>query len=192
MSPEADIVVRGALPSDGPAVHALIERVGTLELNSGYAYLLLCDHFGSTSVVAERDGQLLGTVLGYRPPSRPDAIFVWQVGVDPAARGTGLGKKLLRAFTRTPGAAGARFLEATVAPSNAASRALFTSFARAESAPLAEQPGYGAPHLPMGHEPEPLLRIGPLSVSSLSLATSPTSPSPNFTSDRPKGPRSHA
>lgn len=180
MSPKQDIVIRGARPTDGPAVHALIAQVGTLELNTGYAYLLLCDHFGSTSVVAERDGLLLGAVLGYRPPSRPDAVFVWQVGVDPAARGTGLGKKLLAAFARTPGAAGTRFLEATVAPSNAASRALFTSFARAEGAPLEELAGYGAPHLPEGHEPEPLLRIGPLTLSTTS------------TSEGPTGPRSHA
>ncbi len=179
MSPKGDIVIRGARATDGPAVHALVAAVGTLELNTGYAYLLLCDHFGSTSVVAERDGRLLGAVLGYRPPSRPDAVFVWQVGVHPDARGTGLGKKLLAAFARSAGAAGARYLEATVAPSNAASRALFTSFARSESAPLEEHPGYGAPHLPEGHEPEPLLRIGPLALS----------PS---TSDRPTGPRSHA
>jgi L-2,4-diaminobutyric acid acetyltransferase len=187
MSPETDVLIRGALPSDGPAVHALIARVGTLELNTGYAYLLLCDHFGNTSVLAERDGQLLGAVLGYRPPNRPDAVFVWQVGVDPAARGTGLGKMLLRAFARTPGAAGVRYLEATVAPSNAASRALFDAFARAENAPLEEHPGYGAPHLAVGHEPEPLLRIGPMSISPSPHSTSPSS-SP---SDGPNGPRSH-
>ena len=46
------IELRGARPEDGAAIHALVARCGTLELNSPYAYVLLADHFGATSVVA--------------------------------------------------------------------------------------------------------------------------------------------
>lgn len=154
--------IRATRPEDGAAIHALIERCGTLELNSAYAYVLLADHFRDTSVVAVHEGALVGAVVGHRPPTRPDAVFVWQVGVDPSMRGRRLGIALLRAFASAPGARGARFLEATVAPSNEPSRALFASFARDLGAALHEAPGYPASLFPAGHEPEHLLRIGPL------------------------------
>ena len=166
-----EIVLRGARPEDAAAMHALAERSGALEVNSAYCYLLLADHFRATSVVAERHdpagrGDVVGMVVGYRPPTRSDAIFVWQVGVDPAMRGRGLARAMLHAFAATPGAAGARFLEATVTPDNAASRALFHAFARDRAAEIHEEDGYPAALFPGGHEPERLLRIGPLSSTS--------------------------
>jgi L-2,4-diaminobutyric acid acetyltransferase len=169
----SEMEIRGVRPGDAAAVHALVERCGVLELNTPYCYLLLADHFRATCVVAVARGELVGAVLGYRPPTRPDAIFVWQVGVDPRAQGRGLGGALLEAFVAAPGARGARFLEATVSPSNLASRALFSAFARRRRVELAEEPGYAASLFPEGHEPERLLRIGPLS-SAPSPSPSPT------------------
>lgn len=157
------IELREARPEDGRFMHALVERCGTLEQNSPYAYVLLADHFGGTSVVATSEGKLVGMALGYRPPTRPDAIFVWQIGVDPSMRGRGLGIALLDAFTRTAGAKSARFLEATVAPSNVASRALFGAFARKRETEICVEGGYPASLFPNGHEPEERLRIGPFS-----------------------------
>lgn len=160
------VIIRSAEPTHASEIHALVQRCGTLELNSGYAYLLLADHFRSTSVVAMYQGRVVGAVVGYRPPTRPNAIFVWQVGVDPAMRGRRLGVRLLDAFSRTAGAASATHLEATVAPSNSASRALFLSFARSRGCELREEPYYPASLFPDAHEPEPLIRIGPLQVAS--------------------------
>lgn len=157
-----EVTFRRARRSDGKAIHALVERAGTLEANTAYCYLLLADHFGSTSVVAEVDGEIVGTVVGYRPPSRPDALFVWQVGVDSSMRGRGLGLGLLRAFTRTPGARGARVLQATVAPSNVPSNKLFSAFARSLEATLKVSEGYPSSLFPEGHEDERLITIHPL------------------------------
>jgi diaminobutyrate acetyltransferase len=162
----AQVILRTARPEDAAAMHALAERSGALEVNSAYCYLLLADHFRATSVVAEREGEIVGMVVGYRPPTRPEAIFVWQVGVDDTMRGRGLGRAMLHAFATTPGAAGARFLEATVTPANRASRALFHAFARDRATELHEEAGYPAALFPGGHEPERLLRIGPLSPAS--------------------------
>ncbi|MGS0756553.1 hypothetical protein ACVBEH_19100 [Roseateles sp. GG27B] len=47
---------------DGAALHRLIAACPPLDLNSIYAYLLLCLHHSQTSVVAEIDGQIVGTV----------------------------------------------------------------------------------------------------------------------------------
>lgn len=157
------IELRGARPEDGRLMHALVGRCGTLEQNSPYAYVLLADHFGGTSIVAISAGNLVGMALGYRPPTRPDVLFVWQIGVDPSMRGRGLGIALLDTCTRTPGAENARFLEATVAPSNVASRALFEAFARKRETEICVEGGYPASLFPDGHEPEERLRIGPFS-----------------------------
>jgi L-2,4-diaminobutyric acid acetyltransferase len=57
---------------------------------------------------------------------------------------------------------GHRFMEATVTPGNTASTRMFESFARARGCPLERTPLFGDEHLPEGHEPEHLFRIGPL------------------------------
>src|SRR5690606_41582845 len=66
----------------------------------------------------------------YRPPARPEAVFVWQIGVHPRAQGQGLGRRLLLELLRRPAAADATHLEATVGVSNTASARLFQSVAR--------------------------------------------------------------
>lgn len=147
---------------DAAAVYRLIGEAGQLERNSNYTYLLLCSHFAETCVVAERDGALVGCVLGYRPPQEPHAMFVWQVGVAPALRGQGLGRKLLEAVLAQPGCRGVRELTATVSPDNASSLALFRGFARVRGVPCTEEPGFGASLFAEPHPDENLLRIGPL------------------------------
>lgn len=154
---------RGPEPRDAAPMWSLVRDSGALDLNSPYAYLLVCSHFAGTSVVAEAGGRLVGFVASYRPPPKPETVFVWQIGVDAAARGQGLGGRLLSAVLERPGCRGVRFLEATVTPSNDASRALFEGFARRRGAPCREEPGFGSELFPADppHEPEGLLRIGP-------------------------------
>ncbi len=156
------ITLRAPRRADAAAIHALVVRGGTLEANTAYCYLLLADHFASTCVVAEHEGAIVGFVLAYRPPSEPDAIFVWQVGVAPEMRGRGLGGRLLAACVRAPGAAGASRLIATVAPSNTASRALFAGLARSLGVTMTTEEGYPAALFADAHESEPLLVVGPL------------------------------
>lgn len=160
------IVVRGATPADGKHVWRLVGDSEALEQNTAYAYLLLCDHFGDTSVVAERDGEIVGMVMAYRPPREPNAVFVWQVGVDKSARGQGLASRLLDAVVRLPGCRGVDTMLATVAPSNEASRALFGAFARRHDAPETERAGFTPDLFPGDHEAEPELRIGPFHLTN--------------------------
>jgi L-2,4-diaminobutyric acid acetyltransferase len=136
-------------------------------LNSCYAYLLLCRDFSATCVVAEEEGFLGGFVSAYIPPLRPDVLFVWQVAVNKALRGKGLGKSLILDILRRKACRNVNFLETTVSPSNGPSQALFASVAEALQAPHALKPGF-APSLfePPSHEEEMLHRIGPFSVHS--------------------------
>ena len=169
-SSEADrsrpgIVLRAPTVDDGAALWALARDVG-LDRNSPYAYVMWADHFAGTSVVARRDGgagdgvdgPVVGFVLGFAVPERPDATFVWQVGVADGARGGGVAGRMLDALlART----GARWLEATVTPGNAASAALFAGTARRHGVGLAVADAYPASLFPIVHEPEARFRLGP-------------------------------
>jgi len=161
--------IRAPRVDDGAAMWALVHEVGTLDPNGAYLYLLFADRFADTCAIAERDGRLVAMLTGFVPPRDPSTYFVWQIGVSPSARGEKLASRLLdHALARCPAVS---FVEATVSPSNSASRRLFRSFARRHDAPLATHAGYGAelfPHAPgrPPHEAEPLLRIGPFASPS--------------------------
>lgn len=159
------ITLRPPGVTDGARAFALVRDAGHLEPNTLYAYLLLCTHFADTCLIAERGGECVGFVAAYRPPTHKNTVFVWQIGVGEAARGQGLASRMLQALVEQPGCRGVRFVEATVAPSNLASRRLFQSFARANAAHCNVDTGFTAPHFaPHVHEAEALYRIGPLKV----------------------------
>lgn len=139
-----------------------------LDRNSVYAYLLVAEHFADTSVVAERDGQLLGFISAYRPPPKPDTVFVWQVGVAKAGRGSGVATGMLFDIIRRPACAPVRYLDTTVGPSNKASQALFRGFARRLGTDVSETELFGRELFPdpAAHEPEILFRIGPFDAAA--------------------------
>jgi len=148
--------------ADAASVHALIEECKPLDLNSPYAYLLLCTHFSDTSAVAEVNGMPRGFVAGYLKPSEPSVLFVWQIAVGRDVRGHGIGAALLQDVLSRPACGDVRYLEATITPSNQTSWALFRSVARARGARCHEAPLFRAEDFGGGdHEEEQLLRIGP-------------------------------
>lgn len=168
------IELRTPTPEDAAAIYRLVSSSGVLDVNSPYCYLLLCSDFASTSLVAFAGDQLVAFVAAYRPPPRPEAVFVWQIGVDAAARRCGLGQRLLEDLLRLPACVNVTHLEATVTPSNTASRRLFESFARSHGLTCAftSSAGFPASVFPdAGHEPEDRVRIGPL--VAVGEATSP-------------------
>jgi L-2,4-diaminobutyric acid acetyltransferase len=155
--------LRPPRPEDAPWIWRLVRAAGRLDLNSPYAYLLLCSDFASTCLVAGEGARTLGFVAAYRPPTDPDSLFVWQIATAREARGLGLGTRMLQALIALPACDDARYLEATVTPSNTESRALFRRFAERQGAEHRERHGFGPELFPEAdHETEIRLRIGPL------------------------------
>ncbi len=167
LTADAPLVLRQPRATDGPAVTALIAACAPLDPNSAYCNLLQCSDFAGTCVVAERGGQLVGWVSAYRPPSDPDTIFVWQVAVAAAARGGGLGGRMLDALIALPDAQGATRMTTTITSGNPASWALFGSFARRHGAQLEKTLRFDcAAHFAGAHDTEWQGAIAPLPSAS--------------------------
>jgi L-2,4-diaminobutyric acid acetyltransferase len=161
------VTFRTVALEDARQIAKLVSESDVLDSNSLYCYLLLCRDFSDTCLVACRGQTIVGFVTAYRPPPRPDHLFVWQIGTAESVRRQGLGRRLLRALISLSACQGVRFLEATVTPSNAASRGLFESFARELAVPCCVTQGLTTEMFGDGdHEPEDLFRLGPLPAAS--------------------------
>ena len=156
----APVKLRLPTDGDGHALHQLVARCQPLDTNSVYCNLLQCTDFADTAIAAENaDGNLVGFISGYRPPARPDTLFVWQVAVDSSMRGQGLALRMLLALTARVAAHGVRFIETTISPDNAASHQLGIS--HSTSVLFSSQQ-----HFAGLHEDEVLYRAGPLPLDS--------------------------
>jgi L-2,4-diaminobutyric acid acetyltransferase len=154
--------------TDGPAVHRLIARCPPLDANSRYCNLLQCTHFADTSVVAERDGQVVGFVSAYLDPRRRDTLFVWQVAVAPECRRQGLAGEMLSAVLARNPCRRVTHVETSITPDNRASWRSFRAVAREWGADIAYRRWFERePHFEGEHDSEFLLRIGPIAATAL-------------------------
>lgn len=155
------VTFRAPEVADGAAMWRLAEASGGLDLNTPYAYLLWCRDFADASAVAEdEDGSPLGYVTGYRRPTEPSTLFVWQVTTATEARGRGLAAGMIESILDRLGRE-VTHLEATVTADNVASRRTFAGVAERRGAELVEAPLFDVGDFPTPHEAEVLLRIGP-------------------------------
>lgn len=168
-----NILLREPKPTDGARLHSLIAACPPLDENSVYCNLLQCSHFAATTVVAERNGALVGAISGYLLPERPDTLFIWQVAVSEQARGAGLAVRMLDHIVQRDYCAGVSYMETTVTGDNEASWAMFQRFASNWGAQLARSVCFDrAEHFQGHHDTEFLARIGPLQRPDASRAKS--------------------
>lgn len=158
----SQILFREPRDLDGPAVSDLISACPPLDRNSRYCNLLQCTDFADTCIVAERAGELVGWISGYRLPKDPSTLFVWQVAVHADARGEALGKRMLLSLRERLAGSGVEAMRTTVTKDNHASRAMFRSVASSLGADLSERPHFDADrHFDGAHEGEQLIEIRP-------------------------------
>lgn len=151
--------------TDAQTIRRLIEDSPPLDLNSLYCYLLICTHFAATSIVAESPRGLCGFISAYVRPDRRDTLFIWQVVVGKSHQGRGVAKAMLVNLLGRQYPAPLRYLETTVNPSNAPSRALFYSTAKFLNTTLLESVLFSeADFGSQTHEDEILYRIGPFDM----------------------------
>lgn len=164
---DSPLAIRKPMIEDGPSIYDLVNRSKPLDVNSRYLYLLQCSHFANTCAVAESDGSVQAFISAHVLPDQPDRLFVWQVAVDASLRGQGVAGKLLSHLLERPHLSNIRYVEATVNPSNTASRGLFASLARKRDCEmnesmLFEATLFGDSSDADSHEAEILLSVGPI------------------------------
>lgn len=67
---------------------------------------------GDHALIGEKDGEIVGFLLGFMTPSQPPVGYVYLVGIHPDHRRRGVGKELYKQFTDRCRAAGAKRLKA--------------------------------------------------------------------------------
>jgi ribosomal protein S18 acetylase RimI-like enzyme len=106
-------------------------------------------HFTSTSWVAETpDDRIVGFLVGFISPDRPDEAYIHMVATSPNHRRSGLGRTLYERFFEDAGSRGVRRVTAITWPGNRVS----VGFHRAMGFTPVDGPGtqnlYGTPAYP--------------------------------------------
>jgi len=164
--------IRTPVSTDGSSVWKLIGATKALDDNSLYCNLLQTTHFAATCAIAEQDGKLVGWLSGYIPPEQPDTYFVWQVCVSDAARGQGLGRRLIGDVLARPVCRAVKMLQCTITHDNEPSWGLFTGIARKLNAQLQQVELFEKDaHFDGRHESEYAVSIGPFDPEKVTALT---------------------
>jgi len=94
------VTIRLALPSDHPRIISVMPEWWDGRDLTGMLPRLFLVHFHDTSLVAEKDGEFVGFLVGFLSQSRKDEGYIHFVGVHPDFRKKGLGRELYRRFFR--------------------------------------------------------------------------------------------
>lgn len=152
---------------DGAGVWELIKHTGNLDLNSSYSYLMWCEVFSETSIVAFEEQPYfvkpVAFISGFIHPDQPETLFIWQVAVHESQRGQGLATRMLYKLLERKSSKNIRYIETTVSPSNTASNNLFLGIARRFHTNYKVSKYFEPEYFPKDetHEAEWLYRIGP-------------------------------
>ncbi|WP_272446177.1 diaminobutyrate acetyltransferase [Aquibacillus salsiterrae] len=161
-APTSTVSLEVPKTEDGAAMWELVNN-STLDQNSPYKYIMMCEYFAETCVVAKENDKVVGFVTAFIPPKRQDVVFVWQIGVDASQRGKGIASKLLNELINRKVCENVNFVEATITPSNKASQSLFRRLAREHNTTCEVSDLFGEELFPTeGHEEELNFRVGPL------------------------------
>ena len=105
---------------------------------------LFLNHFHRTSLIArDAAGGLAGFLIGMLSPSQPGRAHILFVGVAPAARGSGLGRRLYQEFFAIASEGGSSEVSAITSPVNVGSIAFHKSMGFSVTGPVADYNGPG-------------------------------------------------
>jgi ribosomal protein S18 acetylase RimI-like enzyme len=137
-----DLELSTALPTDYDEIISVADEWWGRPI-AGLLPRLFLDHFHRTSLIArDPDGALAGFLVGLFSPSQTGRAYIHFVGVAPAFRGAGLGRRLYGEFFALAREAGCAGVGAITAPVNTGSIAFHRSMGFTASGPVA---GYDGP-----------------------------------------------
>lgn len=147
---------------DGKIVYQLIKDSQVLDLNSLYCYLIVCDHFQKTSIIAEYKSEVVGFISGYLIPENPNVLFIWQVVVKETMKKKGIALSMILSLLKREELQSVNTIMTTVTPSNIPSKKMFYSAAKNLNTNVSEDRYFLPQHFgQQSHEEEVLFTIGP-------------------------------
>lgn len=111
-------LLRHAAPSDYSPIIAVVDDWWGGRRMADMLPKLFFVHFRQTSFVAERDGLIVGFVVGFVSQTFPDEAYVHFVGVHPEFRKSGLGASLYERFLAAVAPLGCRKVRCVTSPIN--------------------------------------------------------------------------
>ncbi len=143
------LTFRAAEPADYDAMVAVVDQWWGRPI-AGALQRVFLDHFAATSLVAERlppaepgRTELAGFLVGFGSPADAEQAYIHFVGVDPAMRGSGLGRALHERFFALMRADGRRVVHAVTSPVNTGSIAFHLAMGFSASEPVIDYDGPG-------------------------------------------------
>ena len=117
------ISIRAATPDDYDRIAPVIDEWwGGREMAAMLPRLFFM-HFAGTTFVAEDGDELTGFLTGFLSQTHPDEAYVHFVGVSPAYRSSGVGRRLYERLFQAARQAGRTTVRAVTAPVNTGSLA---------------------------------------------------------------------
>ena len=116
-----ELVIRPGTADDYPDLIGRVDEWWGGQVMSPMLPRVFFEHFGLTCLVADDDGARIGFLCGLLSASDPSLAYVHFVGVDPDARGKGVGRRLYETFFVVARASGRTKGCCVTAPTNATS-----------------------------------------------------------------------
>lgn len=120
-------IVRHAEAADHAQIVAILDAWWGGRRMADMLPMLFFVHFRPTTFVAEADGRLVGFVAGFRSQTHADQAYIHFVGVEPAWRGTGLGRRLYERFFEAAAGLGCSEVHCVTSPMNEGSIAFHSA-----------------------------------------------------------------
>jgi len=137
-------------PSDHARIVAVVDDWWGGRAMAAMLPRLFIDHFAQTSyVVEDADGRLAGFAVAFLSPDDVQTVYVHFIGVDPALRGSGLGRELYARVAREAKAAGRSRIAAVTSPVNTTSLAFHAALGFEIGPVVPDYDGPGEDRVPM-------------------------------------------
>jgi ribosomal protein S18 acetylase RimI-like enzyme len=133
--------LRGAVPADYDWIIDVVDAWWGRPMTQKLPRLFL-DHFYTTSLIAEDEGQAVGFLVGFFSPSVPAEAYIHFVGVDPGHRERWVGRSLYEEFFASARRAGRTEMRAITSSTNESSVAFHLRMGFSVAPPVA---GYNGP-----------------------------------------------
>jgi predicted GNAT superfamily acetyltransferase len=121
------IAIRGLRAQDYDAVIGVLDEWWGGRQMAPMLPRLFFDHFHGSGLAAERDGRLVGFLVGFRSQAEPGIAYIHFVGVSPELRGRGVGRTLYERFFEDARLLGCTTVRCVTSPTNTSSVAFHRS-----------------------------------------------------------------